>query len=252
MNAARTWTARVLTLFPEIFPGMLGVSLAGKALRDSLWVLDVIDIRDFADDRHRTVDDTPFGGGPGMVLRADVVDAALRSAISADRKAGGGSPVIYLSPRGRRLDQARVRELAAAPGVVLICGRYEGVDQRVLDAHSIEEISIGDFVLSGGEPAAMCLIDACLRLLAGVMGAEASLDEESFEAGLLEYPHYTRPADWCGRAVPAVLLSGHHGKISAWRRAEAERITREHRPDLWARYTAGPEPTGRKRADQAD
>lgn len=237
MNAARTWTARVLTLFPEMFPGMLGVSLAGKALRDGLWALDVLDIRDFAEGRHRTVDDTPFGGGPGMVLRADVVDAALRSAISADREAGGGSPVIYLSPRGRRLDQVRVRELAAAPGVILICGRYEGVDQRVLDAHAVEEISIGDFVLSGGEPAAMCLIDACLRLLPGVMGAEASLDEESFQSGLLEYPHYTRPADWCGRAVPEVLLSGHHEKIGAWRRAEAERITRERRPDLWARYT---------------
>lgn len=252
MSAPRTWTARVLTLFPEMFPGMLGMSLAGKALKEGRWALDVLDMRDFASDRHRTVDDTPFGGGPGMVLRADIVDAALRGAIDAETKAGGGAPVIYLSPRGRRLDQGRIRELAAAPGVILICGRYEGIDQRVLDAHSVEEVSLGDFVLSGGEPAAMCLIDACLRLLPGVMGAEASLDEESFESGLLEYPHYTRPADWCGREVPAVLLSGHHEKISAWRRAEAERITRERRPDLWARYTAPPGPVTAKRAGRTD
>lgn len=251
MMTGRTWTARVLTLFPEMFPGILGLSLAGKALRDLRWALEIVDIRCFADDRHRTVDDTPFGGGPGMVLRPDVVDAALSSAIAADREAGGGSPVIYLSPRGRRLDQNLVRKLAAGPGVILICGRYEGIDQRVLDVHEIDEVSIGDFVLSGGEPAAMSLVDACLRLLPGAMGAAASLDEESFESGLLEYPHYTRPADWCGRTVPAVLLSGHHEKISAWRRAEAERITRERRPDLWARYTAATGPVSKRPADQA-
>jgi tRNA (guanine37-N1)-methyltransferase len=241
--AANTWTARVLTIFPEMFPGMLGHSIAGKALERGLWRLETLDIRDFAEDRHRSVDDTPFGGGAGMVMRADVVDRALGHATEADAADGGGAPVIYLSPRGRRLEQARVRELAAGPGVILLCGRYEGVDQRVLDAREVEEVSLGDFVLSGGEPAAFALIDACIRLLPGVMGAEASLEEESFEAGLLEYPHYTRPAEWCGRAVPDVLLSGHHEKIRAWRRAEAERITRERRPDLWARYhrdDAGP------------
>lgn len=242
-SAARTWTARVLTLFPEMFPGMLGQSIAGKALERKLWELETIDIRDFAEDRHRSVDDTPFGGGAGMVMRADVVDRALGAAVARDEDAGGGSPVIYLSPRGRRLEQERVRELAAGPGIILLCGRYEGVDQRVLDAREIEEVSLGDFVLSGGEPAAFALIDACVRLLPDVMGARESLEEESFEAGLLEYPHYTRPADWCGRQVPEVLLSGHHENIRAWRRAEAERITRERRPDLWARYhreDAGP------------
>jgi len=234
--AAKTWTARVLTIFPEMFPGMLGQSIAGKALERGLWALETLDIRDFAEDRHRSVDDTPFGGGAGMVMRPDVIDRALGRAIDAGEAAGGESPVIYLSPRGRRLDQERVRDIAAGPGVILLCGRYEGVDQRVLDAREVEEISLGDFVLSGGEPAAFALIDACIRLLQGVMGAEASLEEESFEAGLLEYPHYTRPAEWCGRAVPEVLLSGHHENIRAWRRAEAERITRERRPDLWARY----------------
>jgi tRNA (guanine37-N1)-methyltransferase len=242
-SATRTWTARVLTIFPEMFPGMLGQSIAGKALERGLWGLEALDIRDFAEDRHRSVDDTPFGGGAGMVMRADVVDRALGAAVARDEEAGGGSPVVYLSPRGRRLEQERVRELAAGPGVILLCGRYEGVDQRVLDAREVEEVSLGDFVLSGGEPAAFALIDACVRLLPDVMGAQASLEEESFEAGLLEYPHYTRPADWCGRMVPEVLLSGHHEKIRAWRRAEAERITRERRPDLWVRYRreeAGP------------
>ena len=234
--ATATWTARVLTIFPEMFPGMLGQSLAGKALESGVWALEALDIRDFAEDRHSSVDDTPFGGGAGMVMRADVIDRALGHAIEKDEAAGGGAPVIYLSPRGRGLDQERVREIAAGPGVVLLCGRYEGVDQRVLDARDVEEISLGDFVLSGGEPAAIALIDACIRLLPGVMGGESSLEEESFEAGLLEYPHYTRPAEWCGRAVPDVLLSGHHENIRAWRRAEAERITRERRPDMWARY----------------
>ncbi len=246
--AARTWTARVLTIFPEMFPGMLGQSIAGKALERGLWALETLDIRDFAEDRHRSVDDTPFGGGAGMVMRPDVIDSALGRAIETDKAVGGGSPVIYLSPRGRGLDQERVRELTAGPGVILLCGRYEGVDQRVLDAREVEEISLGDFVLSGGEPAAVALIDACIRLLPGVMGAEASLEEESFEAGLLEYPHYTRPAEWCGRAVPEVLLSGHHENIRAWRRTEAERITRERRPDLWARYHREDAAPARKQA----
>ncbi len=226
------WTARVLTLFPEMFPGPLGCSLAGKALEDGVWALDAINIRDFATDRHHTVDDAPFGGGAGMVMRPDVVDAAL----AAVKPAGS---VVYLTPRGQPLDQARVRDLAAGPGITLLCGRYEGVDQRVLDKHGITEVSLGDFVLSGGEIAAMALIDACVRLLPGVLGAEESLGEESFEGGLLEYPHYTRPADWDGRSVPEVLLSGHHERIRDWRRAESERVTRERRPDLWQRYAAG-------------
>ncbi len=248
-GAVRPWTARVLTIFPEMFPGMLGLSIAGKALERDLWSLHTLDIRDFAEDRHGTVDDAPFGGGAGMVMRADVADRTLEHAVAADQAAGAASPLIYLSPRGRVLDQARIRELADGPGVILLCGRYEGVDQRVLDAREVEEISLGDFVLSGGEPAAVALIDACVRLLPGVMGRESSLHEESFETGLLEYPHYTRPAEWCGRAVPDVLLSGHHERIRAWRRAEAERITRERRPDLWARYAAGAATAGRKQAD---
>jgi len=224
------WTATVLTLFPEMFPGSLGLSLAGKALERGLWALEVLEIRDFAGDRHRSVDDQPFGGGPGMVLRPDVVDEALAAA--ADRP----GPVIYLSPRGALLDQARVRDLAAEPGVTLLCGRYEGVDQRVLESRAIEEVSIGDYVLSGGEPGAIVLIDAVVRLLPEVMGNALSSGEESFEAGLLEYPHYTRPAQWQGHQVPEVLQSGHHEKIRQWRRAEAERITEQRRPDLWARY----------------
>ena len=228
--AADIWTAKVLTLFPEMFPGPLGHSLAGKALAEGLWALEAVDIRDYATDRHRTVDDTPFGGGPGMVMRADVVDAAIAGAALAD------APLVYLTPRGEPLAQARVAELAEGPGVTLICGRYEGIDQRVLDARGVTEISLGDFVLSGGEPAALALIDACVRLLPGVMGADASLDEESFNRGLLEYPHYTRPAEWCGRAVPDVLLSGHHENICVWRKQQAEMITRIRRPDLWDRY----------------
>lgn len=227
------WTARVLTLFPEMFPGPLNHSIAGRALEAGVWALETIDFRDFASDKHRTVDDAPFGGGPSMVLRPDVVDAALQAA------AGTHGPVIYLSPKGRLLDQERVREIAQASAVTLLCGRYEGVDERVIEARGLEEVSLGDFVLSGGEPAAIALIDACVRLLPGVLGNEASLVEESFERGLLEYPHYTRPQDWRGRKVPETLLSGHHEKIRAWRLAEAEKITRERRPDLWARYTAG-------------
>ena len=225
-----TWQATILTLFPEMFPGMLGFSLAGKALADDRWRLKVRDIRDAATDRHRTVDDSPFGGGPGMVMRPDVLDRAIGEALT---EAPAGSPAIYLSPRGRRLDQARVRDLASGPGVLLLCGRFEGVDERVIEARELEEISLGDYVLSGGEPAAFALVDACVRLLPGVIGASETLVEESFEQGLLEYPHYTRPADWCGRRVPDVLLSGHHENIGRWRRAQSERLTAERRPDLW-------------------
>ena len=227
----RSWCARVLTLFPEMFPGPLGLSLAGKALEQGRWRLEALDIRSFATDKHRTVDDTPFGGGPGMVMRPDVVDAALEAATR-----DGLKPAIYLTPRGKRLDQALVQELAAGPGMVVLCGRYEGLDERVIEARNLIEVSLGDFVLSGGEPAAIALIDACVRLLPGVMGAEATLEEESFERGLLEYPHYTRPADWQGRMVPEVLLSGHHEKIKAWRLSQAEAATKSRRPDLWAAY----------------
>jgi len=226
-----SWRATVLTIFPEMLPGPLAHSLAGKALEAGIWQLETVDIRDFARDKHRSVDDAPFGGGPGMVLRPDVLDAAIAGA-------GGCGPLILLSPRGRPLGQERVRELAAMAGVRLICGRFEGVDERVLDARSVEEVSLGDFVLSGGEPAAIALIDACVRLLPGVVGCAETLAEESFAEGLLEYPHYTRPQVWQGRAVPEVLVSGDHQRIRAWRRAEAERLTRERRPDLWQRYVA--------------
>lgn len=222
------WSAKVLTLFPAMFPGPLGCSLAGRALDHGIWSLETFDIRDFAHDRHSTVDDAPFGGGPGMVMRPDVVDAALGAVTPV-------GPSIYLTPRGRVLDQARVRQLAAEPGVTLLCGRFEGIDERVLQARHLEEISLGDFVLSGGEPAAIALIDACVRLLPDVIGAPASLDEESFEGELLEYPHYTRPREWHGQSVPEPLLSGHHERIRKWRFDAAETITRERRPDLWAR-----------------
>ncbi|HXM85755.1 MAG TPA: tRNA (guanosine(37)-N1)-methyltransferase TrmD [Stellaceae bacterium] len=225
------WTVTVLTLFPDMFPGPLGFSLAGDARDRGLWRLETVDIRRFARDKHRSVDDTPFGGGPGMVLRPDVVDAAI-----AGTQAPG--PLILLSPRGKPLSQGRVREFAAGPGVRLLCGRFEGVDQRVIEAHRIEELSLGDFVLSGGEPAAIALIDACVRLLPGVVGKDASLEEESFTGGLLEYPHYTRPQDWQGMSVPEVLVSGHHEKVRQWRKAEAEAATRERRPDLWEQYLA--------------
>ncbi len=223
------WTAKVLTLYPEMFPGPLGCSLAGRALADGVWALKTFPIRDFARDKHASVDDTPFGGGPGMVMRPDVIDDALNAA----RPTG---PAIYLSPRGRRLDQARIRRLALEPVITLLCGRFEGIDERVLQAHRLEEVSLGDFVLSGGEPAAIAVIDACVRLLPGVLGAAESLAEESFEEGLLEYPHYTRPREWQGREVPEPLLSGHHDRIRQWRRDAAETITRERRPDLWARH----------------
>ncbi len=224
------WTATVLSLHPEMFPGSLGLSLAGKALEKGIWELDKVDIRDFAHDKHRTVDAIPFGGGAGLVMRPDIVDAALNSVAS---KAG---PVIYLSPRGRLLDQDLVKELAAGPGVTLLCGRYEGIDQRVLDAHEVIEVSVGDYILSGGEQAALILMDAVIRLLPGVMGNRESADEESFETGLLEYPLYTRPAEWQDRKVPEVLSSGHHGKIKQWRQEQAEEITKKRRPDLWDKY----------------
>jgi len=226
-----TWRATVLTIFPEMLPGPLAHSLAGKALRAGLWRLETVDIRDFARDKHRTVDDAPFGGGPGMVMRPDVLDAAVAGA-------RGVGPVFLLSPRGERLDQQRVGSLAAGAGVTLICGRFEGVDERVLEARAIEELSLGDFVLSGGEPAAIALIDACIRLVPGVVGRAETLAEESFAEGLLEYPQYTRPQLWQGRAVPEVLVSGDHRKVGEWRRAAAERLTRERRPDLWKRYLA--------------
>ncbi|MGC2415948.1 MAG: tRNA (guanosine(37)-N1)-methyltransferase TrmD [Stellaceae bacterium] len=226
-----SWCATVLTIFPEMLPGPLAYSLAGKALEAGIWQLETVDIRDYARDKHRSVDDAPFGGGPGMVMRPDVLDSAIDGA-------GGSGPLILLSPRGRPLGQERVRELAHGAGVRLICGRFEGVDERVLEARSVEEVSLGDFVLSGGEPAAIALIDACVRLLPGVIGSAQALAEESFAEGLLEYPHYTRPALWQGRAVPEVLASGDHQKVRAWRHSEAERLTRKRRPDLWQQYLA--------------
>ena len=225
-----TWRATILTLFPEMFPGALGLSLAGKALGDGKWALETIDIRDSATDKHRSVDDTPTGGGAGMVMRADIAALAIDA---ARESAPPGTPTIYLSPHGKPLTQQRAHDLAQGPGVLLLCGRFEGVDQRVLEARDVEEISIGDYVLSGGELAAQVLIDACVRLLPGVAGNEVSLDEESFASGLLEYPHYTKPREWEGRAIPEVLLSGDHEKIAKWRREQAEAVTKARRPDLW-------------------
>lgn len=229
------WRATVLTLFPELFPGPLAASLAGDALKQGLWALDTVAVRDFGLGRHKTVDDSTAGGGAGMVMRADVLGPALDVAIAANP----GARRIYLTPRGEPLTQAMAHELAAGPGAILLAGRFEGIDQRVIEARQLREISIGDYVLSGGELAAMVLIDAVVRLLPGVVGAAASLAEESFEQGLLEYPHYTRPRDWEGSAIPEVLLSGDHKRIETWRRAEAERLTRERRPDLWARRKKG-------------
>jgi tRNA (guanine37-N1)-methyltransferase len=223
------WRASVLTIFPEMFPGPLGLSLAGKALAAGIWSLEPKDIRAHATDRHRSVDDTPAGGGPGMVMRADVLARAI-DGVADDR------PRLLMSPRGVPLTQARVAQLAAGPGVILVCGRFEGVDERVIAARGLEEISLGDFVLSGGEVAALALLDACVRVLPGVMGAAASAADESFAQGLLEYPQYTRPQLWEERGIPAVLVSGDHAKVAAFRRAEAERLTRERRPDLWAKY----------------
>ncbi|MGJ4880211.1 MULTISPECIES: tRNA (guanosine(37)-N1)-methyltransferase TrmD [unclassified Bradyrhizobium] len=225
------WRATVLTLFPEMFPGPLGVSLAGRALASGIWSLEARDIRASATDKHRSVDDTPAGGGPGMVLRADVLAAAIdAAAIDPER------PKLLMSPRGRPLTQAFVRELAAGPGPLIVCGRFEGVDQRVIDARSLTEVSIGDYVLSGGEIAALVLIDACVRLLPGVMGKLESGTDESFSDGLLEYPQYTRPQLFEGRTIPDVLTSGDHAKVAAWRRAQAEALTEARRPDLWAEW----------------
>lgn len=224
-----TWRATVLTLFPDMFPGPIGASLLGKALEKNLWSLDVCDIREHGLGKHRTVDDTPSGGGPGMVMRADVACAALDAAAN-------GTPQIYLSPRGKPLTQARVRELSAGPGVTLLCGRFEGLDQRAIEARNLEEISLGDFVLAGGEIAAMALIEAAVRLIPGVLGAEASPTEESFENGLLEYPQFTRPQSFEGRDIPSVLTGGNHSEIAKWRRSQAESLTKARRPDLWALY----------------
>ena len=228
------WRASILTIFPDMFPGPLGFSLAGKALAAGLWTLDAVDIRAYATDRHRSVDDTPAGGGPGMVMRPDV----LARAIDAQAPAGDPRPRLAMSPRGVPLTQERVEALAQGPGAVILCGRFEGVDERLIEARSFEEISIGDYVLSGGEVAAVALLDACVRLLPGVMGKEASGAEESFAQGLLEYPQYTRPQVWEGRPIPDVLTCGDHAKVAAWRRAAAERLTRARRPDLWAAHVA--------------
>ncbi|MHB8267244.1 tRNA (guanosine(37)-N1)-methyltransferase TrmD [Bradyrhizobium sp.] len=228
-SETKTWRATVLTLFPEMFPGPLGVSLAGRALAAGLWALETRDIRDSATDRHRSVDDTPAGGGPGMVLRADVLAAAVDAAgVAPDR------PRLLMSPRGRPLTQSRVMELAAGPGPLVVCGRFEGVDQRVIEARGLEEISVGDYVLSGGEIAAMALLDACVRLLPGVMGSAESGSDESFSDCLLEYPQYTRPQAFEGQSIPEILISGDHAKVAAWRLAEAEALTKVRRPDLWA------------------
>ena len=224
--------ATILTLYPEMFPGPLGISLAGKALTGGLWSLETRQIRDYATDKHGTVDDTPAGGGPGMVMKADVLARAL-DAVPAD-----GRPRLIMSARGKPLRQERVRELTAGPGAVILCGRFEGVDERLIEARGLEEVCLGDFVLSGGEMAALTLLDACVRLIPGVMGKEASGVEESFSDGLLEYPQYTRPAVFEGRPIPDILTSGDHAKVAAWRRAEAERLTRERRPDLWAAFLA--------------
>ncbi len=230
------WRASILTIFPEMFPGPLGVSLAGKALGSGIWSLDTHDIRNAATDKHRTVDDTPAGGGPGMVMKADVLARALDT-VPHDHR-----PRLLMSPRGTPLTQRKAAMLAAGLGVVIVCGRFEGVDERLIKARKLEEVSLGDFVLSGGEPAAIALLDACVRLLPGVLGKEASIAEESFADGLLEYPQYTRPPVFEGEPIPDVLLSGDHGKIAQWRRAEAERLTRERRPDLWAAYLARKKP----------
>ncbi|MBO9623469.1 MAG: tRNA (guanosine(37)-N1)-methyltransferase TrmD [Sphingomonas sp.] len=242
-----TFSATVLTLYPEMFPGPLGASLAGRALREGLWSLDTVQIRDFATDKHRSVDDTPAGGGAGMVMRADVLASALDSVPA-------GRPVLAMTPRGRPLAQARVRELAGGPGVTILCGRFEGMDERLFEARDIEQVSIGDYILSGGEMAALVVLDACIRLVPGVMGAPSSGMDESFETGLLEYPQYTRPVEWEGRTIPEVLRSGDHAKIEAWRRQRAEIDTRSRRPDLWERHEGArvQSPSGARRRKQDD
>ena len=229
------WTAQVMTLFPDAFPGVLGESLSGKALQNGLWSLETIDLKRFGEGKHRNVDDTPSGGGAGMVMRADV----LGSAIEKNRRGVAAShPLIYLSPRGRQFDQAMAKSLSQGDGVTLLCGRFEGVDERLIEEYGIQEVSLGDFILTGGEIAAQALIDATVRLIPRVLGNQASTEEESFSEGLLEHPQYTRPAVWKGRAVPDILLSGHHGKITNWRQAQAERLTKQRRPDLWRAYCA--------------
>jgi tRNA (guanine37-N1)-methyltransferase len=243
-----TFAASVLTLYPEMFPGPLGVSLAGRALEEGAWSLDTVQIRDFAADKHRTVDDTPAGGGAGMVLKADVLAACIDHATTLQPDC----PVLAMTPRGKPITQARIRELAAGPGVTILCGRFEGFDERIFEGRGVEEVSLGDIVLSGGEPAALAILDACIRLLPGVMGAPSSGAEESFEEGLLEYPHYTRPVEWEGRTIPEVLRSGDHAKIAAWRKRQAEDDTRLRRPDLWERYSGarGQPASGARREDK--
>ncbi|MBM7066232.1 tRNA (guanosine(37)-N1)-methyltransferase TrmD [Actibacterium sp. 188UL27-1] len=240
------WRAKVITLFPEAFPGVLGASLTGRALQEGLWALETIDLRTFGMGKHRNVDDTPAGGGAGMVLRADVVHRALQQAGRGAPEDAAKWPKIYLSPRGQPFDQAMAQDWAQADGITLLCGRFEGVDERVLQEHQIQEVSLGDFVLTGGEIAAQALIDATVRLIPRVLGNQASVEDESFSDGLLEHPHYTRPTQWQGRAVPDILLSGHHAEIARWRKREAERLTKERRPDLWRAYCArhGRDPDG--------
>jgi tRNA (guanine37-N1)-methyltransferase len=232
-SLAGVWTARNITLVPQAFPGVLGESLTGKALKDGKWQLETVDLRLFGDGKHRNVDDTPAGGGAGMVLRPDVMGRAVDQAMAGAR---GAWPLLYLSPRGKRFDQTMARNLARADGVTMICGRFEGLDERVIEHYGIQEVSLGDFVMTGGEIAAQAMIDATVRLLPGVLGNAASTEEESFSEGLLEHPQYTRPAEWQGRAIPDVLMSGHHGEIAKWRREMSEKITQERRPDLWRAY----------------
>ena len=248
---AVTWRADVLTLYPAMFPGPLGMSLAGRALGEGRWSLTATNIRDFATDRHRTVDDTPAGGGAGMVLRADVVAAAIDAVADAGERR---RPVLAMTPRGRPLTQARVRSLAAGEGVVVVCGRFEGFDERLFEGREVEEVSVGDYVLSGGEMGALVLLDACVRLLPGVMGAASSGDDESFETGLLEYPQFTRPVEWEGRTIPEVLRSGDHAKVAAWRKSMAETDTRLRRPDLWERHVGARvgSPSGARRETDED
>jgi tRNA (guanine37-N1)-methyltransferase len=243
-----TFAATILTLYPEMFPGPLGVSLAWRALEEGTWSCETVQIRDFATDKHGTVDDTPAGGGAGMVLKPDVLAAAVDHAAALHPDC----PILAMTPRGKPIDQVRIRELAAGPGVTIMCGRFEGFDERIFEAREIEEVSLGDIVLSGGEPAALAVLDACIRLLPGVMGAPSSGAEESFEEGLLEYPHYTRPAEWEGRTIPEVLRSGDHAKIAAWRKQKAEEDTRSRRPDLWERYCGarGQPASGAQREDE--
>jgi tRNA (guanine37-N1)-methyltransferase len=245
-RAGMSWAATILTLYPEMFPGPLGLSLAGRALAEGKWSLDTVQIRDFATDKHRSVDDTPAGGGAGMVMRADILAAAVDS-VRADR------PMLAMTPRGEPLTQALVREIAAGPGVSILCGRFEGIDERLFEARPIRPVSVGDYVLSGGEPAALVLLDACIRLLPGVMGAPSSGEEESFESGLLEYPQYTRPNEWEGRTIPEVLRSGDHAKIAAWRKQQAEADTRSRRPDLMERHgdATRPPPSGARREEES-